>query len=86
MHALNVVVTAASSVVLWQGFDHGTSAATNFATGVPIGELQIWTQPKALLAPALGGSPAGARAVAAAPPPVASVGWSGRALWIRVGF
>ena len=90
VHVLNVVVTGASSVVLWQGFDHGTSAATNLASGVAIGELQIWTQPKALLAPPpdppLGGTVDVPRPIAASPPAVASVRWGGRSVWIRVAF
>jgi hypothetical protein len=85
-HALNFVVAAGSSLVLWKGFDRGASSATNFATSLAVGELQIWTQPAALI----GGSNARA-ALPAAEPPVGSrssfgLVMSGRLLRIVFAF
>jgi hypothetical protein len=85
-HALNFIVAAGSSVVLWKGFDRGTSSAANFATSLAVGELQIWTQPDALL------GTASARAAVAPPEipvvPRTSLGltWSGRLLRIVLAF
>jgi hypothetical protein len=85
-HALNFIVAAGSSLVLWKGFDRGPSSATNFATSLAVGELQIWTQPDALIGTS--------SARAAAPPPETSVtprrslglAWSGRFLRIVLAF
>jgi hypothetical protein len=48
-HALNFMVAAGSSLVLWKGFDRGASSAANFGVSLAVGELQIWTQPNALV-------------------------------------
>jgi len=77
-HALNLAVAGGSSLVLWKGFDRGTSAATNFGSSVAIGELQIWTQPARLL-----------HGIPDETPPAgttASLGWAGRLFYVRVAF
>jgi hypothetical protein len=48
VHALNFAVTGASSLILWKGFGLGTESAENLS-GIAVGELQIWTQPAALI-------------------------------------
>lgn len=86
-HALNFVVAAGSSVVLWKGFDRGASSATNFATSLAVGELQIWTQPAAFVGHA-GGWLAAAPSpeIPAVPQKSLALAWSGRVLRIVLAF
>ena len=71
-HALNFAVAAGSSLVLWKGFDRGASSAANFATSLAIGELQIWTQPAALI------GKSSTQSIA--------FGWNGRLLRVVLAF
>jgi hypothetical protein len=86
-HALNFAVATGSTVVLWKGFDRGASSAANFATSLAVGELQIWTQPAALIA-----TPGGRLTTTSLPQtpalPQKSLGlaWSGRVLRIVLAF
>jgi hypothetical protein len=85
-HALNFVVAAGSSLVLWKGFDRGTSAAESFATGLAVGELQLWTQPSHLAttpAPIAGGRDP-ARTEGSGRP--IALGWTGRSFYVRWTF
>jgi hypothetical protein len=88
VHALNLVVTGGSSLILWKGFGHGTESAENLATGIAVGELQIWTQPAALIGlspekPAAGPS---SEEIPVPPQPWLRLAWTGQLLRIVVAF
>jgi len=85
-HALNFIVAAGSSLVLWKGFDRGTSSATNFATSLAVGELQIWTQPDTLVGTSSARAAAPSAETPVAPRRSLGLAWSGRLLRIVLAF
>jgi hypothetical protein len=85
-HALNFIVAAGSSLVLWKGFDRGTSSATNFATSLAVGEFQIWTQPDALIGTSSVRAAAPPSQTPVAPPRSLGLAWSGRLVRIVLAF
>jgi hypothetical protein len=85
-HVLNFVVAAGSSLVLWKGFDRGASSATNFATSLVVGELQIWTQPDALIGTSSVRAAAPPAETPVAPPRSLGLAWSGRLVRIVLAF
>jgi hypothetical protein len=86
-HALNIAVAGGSSLVLWKGFDRGSEAATNFPVSIAVGELEIWTQPSALIGDSNGGL-AAASSSEVRPPPQRSLGlaWSGGLMRVILAF
>ena len=86
-HVLNIAVAGGSSLVLWKGFDRGSEAATNFPVSIAIGELQIWTQPAALIGDSHGGLAAvSSTEVPAAPQRSLALAWSGGLMRVILAF
>jgi hypothetical protein len=88
VHALNLLVTGGSSLILWKGFGHGTESAENLATGIAVGELQIWTQPAALIGDSPEKPPAApsSQEIPVPPQPLLRLAWTGQLLRIVVAF
>ena len=86
-HVLNVVVAGGSSLVLWKGFDRGSAAATNFPVSIAVGELQILTQPAALIGNSHRGlAAASPPEVPAAPQRSLGLAWSGGLMRVILAF